>query len=260
MRPTLSTLAPTEVLLRAGFRFGPRGTQSSRTIMLRELTELFAVVPPDAGRDAYTDAVVEENALGKATLATRQTSRQRLAEMYGLDPRLALFRVLRRLWDADRTGRPLLAILCALARDPLLRATAAPVLVLDEGEPLIRPAFESVLRESVGARFNDASLANVASRAASSWTQSGHLGGRMRKVRRRIEATPGALSLALWLGEVEGLAGLSLLGSHWTAVLDLSGPAALPVALEARRQGLIRARAAGNIIEIDAQGLDIYRA
>jgi len=39
--PMISRLAPTAALEKAGFRFGARGTHSARTIMLRDLTELF---------------------------------------------------------------------------------------------------------------------------------------------------------------------------------------------------------------------------
>lgn len=255
-RPVFSPLTPTDALERAGFRFGDRGTHSARTIMLRDLTELFAAVPPDAAREEYGAAILEENALGKPTWVTRNVSRKYLTNLYGLDPGLPLFRVLRRLWEADPAGRPLLALLCALARDPLLRSTAAHVLSLGEGEELLRAPFSAMIRAAVGQRHNDSVLESVASRAGSSWTQSGHLEGRMRKVRRRVVATPGAAAMALWLGELEGLAGLSLLDSDWAAVLERTGPAMLSLALEARRHGLIHARAAGNVVEIDTRRLD----
>lgn len=241
---------------RAGFRFGPRGTHGSRTIMLRELIELLAALPPDATREDYSTAIVEENTLGKRTYATRLSSRQRLNEMYGLDPRLALFRVLRHLWRIDVPGRPLLAMLCALARDPLLRSTAHPVLALSPGEELIRSRFAADIRKSVGTRMNDAVLDKVARNAASSWAQAGHLEGRVRKLRCRIAPTPAAAAMALWLGKLEGRAGLSLLDSDWAAVLDAHGRALLPAALDAKRLGLIHARVAGNVVEIDTRMLD----
>ena len=254
--PMFSRLVPAAGVERAGFRFGARGTHSARTIMLRDLTELLAAVPSDAAREEYAAAIVEENVLGKPTWVTRNVSRKYLTNLYGLDPGLPLFRVLRRLWEADPAGRPLVALLCALARDPLLRSTAAHVLSLGEGEELLRAPFSTVIRGAVGRRHNDSVLESVASRAASSWTQSGHLEGRMRKVRRRVAPTPGAAAMALWLGELQGLAGLSLLDSDWAAVLDRAGPAMLPFALEARRYGLIHARAAGNVVEIDTRRLD----
>ena len=123
-------------------------------MMLRELSELFETVPADATADDYGTAIVEENALGKRTWATRRSSRQRLNEMYGLDPRLPLFRVLRRLWEADSGGRPLLALLCVLARDPLLRLTAGNMLSLVEGQDLPRVALATAIRAAVGSRFS----------------------------------------------------------------------------------------------------------
>ena len=256
MPPTFATLPRTPAMERAGFRFGPRGTQASRTIMLRELTELFAAAPPDATRNEYTAAIVDENVLGKRTYTTRQSSRQRLIEMYGLDPRLALFRVLRYLWCIDPPGRPLLAMLSALARDPMLRSTAPPVLALAPGEELVRSRFSGVIRDAVGSRLNDPVLDKVARNAASSWAQSGHLEGRVRKIRRRVDPTPGTAAMALWLGEMEGRAGLSLLDSDWVAVLDVRGGALLPLALDAKRLGLIQARAAGSVFEISTRLLD----
>ncbi len=108
----------------ASARAAPMGAAPSCSA---SLTELFAALPSDAAREDYGTPIVQENALGKRTDATRLSSRQCLNEMYGLDPRLALFRVLRHLWRIDPPGQPLLAMLCALARDPLLCSTTHPV-------------------------------------------------------------------------------------------------------------------------------------
>ena len=253
--------AESRALRRAGFRFGPRGTQSSRNIMLGELTDLFDALPSEAASEDYARAVLEENALGKPTHSARGIARQRLAELYGLDRRLAVFRVLRRLWDEDPLGRPLLAMLCALARDPLLRLTAPTVLGLAERKPLDRLAFANTLRDATGQRFNDAVLAKVMKNATSSWRLAGHLAGTMgRYVRRRVRPTPGTAAFALWLGRTEGAAGLSLLKSRWAAVLDVRGDAMLAWAEEAGRQGLIRVRAAGDVVEIRTEKLDDARS
>ena len=121
---------PPPAAKRAGFRFGARGSHSSRTIMLVELGELLTALPEDATHAAYSEAVVADNALGKTTVASRRHSHQHLRELYGCDPRLPIFRILRRLWLLDKPGRPLLALLAALARDPVLRATVPAVLPL----------------------------------------------------------------------------------------------------------------------------------
>lgn len=252
-------LAPSRALRRAGFRFGARGTQSSRNTMQGELSELLGALPSDAGREDYATAVVAENILGKPTLAARQSARQRLSELYGLDPSLAVFRTLRRLWDADPPGRALLAMLCALARDPLLRSTAPPVLALAEGETLDRAAFAAHLRDATGARFNDAVLAKVVKNATSSWRLSGHLAGSAGPlIRQAIRPTFGAAALALWLGQAEGLAGLPLLDCRWALALDARGGAMLEWAKEAGRRGMIHVRAAGDVVEIDTGKLDPY--
>lgn len=244
---------PTE---HAGFRFGNRGSHSSRTIMLAELGELLATVPPDAPAAAYTEAVLAENALGKPTAAARRHDRQHLRELYGCDPRLPIFRVLRHLWPADEPGRPLLALLTALARDPVLRATAPAVLSLPPGAELVRGPFLEAIRAGTEDRFNDAVLDKVARNAASSWSQSGHLEGRMRKLRRRVEPTPGALALAVWLGEREGAGGLSLLGTPWARTLDRAPGELRSLAAEAGRRGLLRIRSGGGVLEIRTNGLD----
>jgi hypothetical protein len=224
--------------------------------MLAELRDLLAAIPRSADRDAYAKAIVDENVLGKQTIATRRLTHQRLRELYGLDPRLPLFRVLRRLWEADEPGRPLLAMLCALARDPLLRATAPTVLTLPVGAELVRALFLDAIRDTVGGRLNDAVLDKVARNAASSWSQSGHLEGRVRKVRRRVVPTAGSAALAIWLGAFEGLAGRLLLESRWARVLDRTADELLYVALQAKQLGLLHARAGGGVVEIDASRLD----
>ncbi len=241
---------------RAGLRFGDRSVHTSRTVMLAELGELFAAVSPEAARADYAAAIIDENVLGKATIATRRWTNQRLGELYALDPRVPILRVLRRVWSVDIPGRPLLVMLCALARDPLLRSTAPAVLALPAGAELVRSRFLDEIRKVVGARLNESVLDKVARNAASSWAQAGHLRGRMRKIRMRVTPTPGSLALAFWLGAVEGLGGQALLDCDWTRVLDGAGQDLLPVAFEARQLGLIHARAGGGVVEIDTGRLD----
>jgi hypothetical protein len=125
---SLPGVAQAERLRVAGGRFVAKGTHSTRTMMLAELVELLRAVPRDSERTDYEVAVLEDNVLGKATASNRRLSLQRLTELYGIDPRVPVFLVLRRLWDLDAPGRPLIALLVALARDPLLRATADYVL------------------------------------------------------------------------------------------------------------------------------------
>lgn len=241
---------------RAGLRFGDRGTHTSRTMMLAELTALLDAQPPESTRADYLQAIVDDNILGKNTEATRKLTGQRLAELYGLDPSVPIFRALLRVWRIDESGRPVVALLCALARDPLLRSTAPTVLGLDEGEELVRSHLLDALRTLTGDRLNDSILDKVARNAGSSWSQSGHLEGRVRKIRQRVSATPGPLAFALWLGSLEELAGEQLLDTRWTSVFDQSPRALEPVVLRAKQLGLVNANIGGGTVEIDPGGLD----
>src|SRR5207245_1988278 len=135
-----------------GFRGGDRGTHTSRTIMFVELAALLKAVVPTAVRGDYAAAIVEGNCLGKPTASTRTLTYQRLSELYALEPAVPMFRVLRRLWDLDSEGRPLLALLAALARDPLLASTARCILSLPNGSELIRDEVKRSLREVVASR------------------------------------------------------------------------------------------------------------
>ena len=110
-----------------GFRIGAKGTHTSRTMMLEELTLVLEATPPSARRADYAAAIINGNCLSKPTASTRRLSNQRLGELYGLDPTVPLFRVLRGLWDLGAQGRPLLALLAAIARVPLLAATCPAI-------------------------------------------------------------------------------------------------------------------------------------
>lgn len=248
-----------DLAIRNGFRTGSRGTHTSRTLMLSELTAVLDVVPADADRDRYGAAIVEENCLAKSTVASRRLSNQRLGELYALDPGCPVFRVLRRLWDADPKGRPLIAMLAGLARDPLFLASAPPVLELAPGAELQRPGVRAALREAVGDRLNDAVLEKVQRNTASSWTQAGHLEGRTFKVRRRVEATPAAVAFALFLAHTAGFRGNELLVNGWIAALDASPTAARALALEAKRLGHLELRSAGDVLEVGFERLAAAR-
>lgn len=245
--------------IESGLRYGDKGTHTSRTIMSAELNKLFESLPAETGREQYASAIIEDNLLAKNTEATRRLSNQRLGELYGLDPELPLHRVHRRLWDADPKGRPLLALLCGLARDPLLRATTQPVLTLPVGGELSRTSMLTALRQAVGDRINEPVLDKVARNASSSWSQSGHLNGRVRKIRERAEPSFGPVAFAAWLGAAEGLAGQRLLDSTWTRPFDRSPEALLDLLLQAKQRGLLRATVGGGVFDIDTAPLDPVR-
>lgn len=249
------TNGPSSSAKRAGFRFGDKGTHSSRTLMLAELQALLAAMPGQADRDDYAAAIIDRNCLGKPTKSTRRHSNQRLGEIYSLDRRDAIFRVMRGLWGYT-SARAQLALLTALARDPLLMASAAPILALPIGGELQRSAVRDALRKAVGERMSTETLDKVVRNVSSSWAQTGHLQGRTFKHRQHVQAQPAAVAFALWLGEAAGFRGVDLLSSGWIAVLDCTPSLARGLALEAKRAGLIDLRAAGDVFEVGLGRLD----
>ncbi len=224
--------------------------------MLKDLILLLLATPLTASREDYSDAIVVDNCLGKGTAATRRLTNQRLGELYGLNPQLPLFRVLRRLWSIDPPGRPLLALQCAVARDPLLAATVEPVLVLAPGCDLQRDNIRASLRETVDERLSEATLGKVIRNVSSSWEQAGHLVGRTFKKRAAVRATPGSVAFGLYLGHLVGFRGAALFATGWIALLDCSPAGARELALEAKRIGLIDLRIAGQVIDLVLDRLD----
>lgn len=234
----------------AGFRWGDKGTHTSRTIMLDELKAVLACCPPAAKRENYLMAILNENCLGKRTAATRKLSSQRLSELYSLDPEVPLFKVMRRCWYADAEGQPLLAMLFALARDPLLRASAPPVLRMHPGEELARQQLTDAIDRAVRGRLNESTLDKVVRNTASSWTQSGHLKGRGRKIRQRVSPTAVTASFALLIGYLAGKRGAALFETFWASILDASPAELTELAVDARRMGFLDMSHAGGVTEV----------
>jgi hypothetical protein len=219
-------------------------------MMLQELGRLLHAAPRDSAASAYANAVVAENVLGKATESTRKKSLRHLRELYGLAPTLPLFRAFREFLALDAAAEPLLALLCAWTRDPLLRATTPPVFSAAAGEPVSSLALAEAVNDAFPDRYTLLNQRKIGRNAASTWTQAGHLRGLTKKIRAKVDARPAAVSFALWIGTAAGLAGEALLASPWCRLLDLTAVQARSRAGEAHRHGLLNLRAAGSVIEI----------
>ena len=240
------------VLTRLGLRLSSRcGVHTSRTVMLEELARLFDhVVDPSADRAAYVRAIEQENCLGKRSDRSRKLTREYLITLYGLDPNMSIFRVLRYFWQRDPEGRPLLAGVCAFARDALLRQSAPYILGLQAEEPFNRSALEAFLDEHNPGRFSKSTLTSVAGNLAASWTKVGLLRGSVNKYRATAHATPGATAYALFLGHLQGARGDALFTADPVRILDCPVDGLFALTEEASRRGWMVFNRVGKVAEV----------
>jgi hypothetical protein len=105
-------------------------------MMLSELG-LVLQADPHPGSDDVSSLVLSQNILQKRTGAGRRLSLRHLHELYGLGgipPPIS--RAMMALWVRTDEGRPVLAVLAALAREVLLRDSAEIVLAEPPGAPI----------------------------------------------------------------------------------------------------------------------------
>lgn len=238
-------------LARFGFSSERGGAHTARTMMLEELRALLSYVNrPDAPRTDYLHAIEAENCLGKRSGKTRALTFRHLVDLYSLDPSVILFRALLFFWLRDPDGQPLLAFFCAYARDSILRSSAPFILAATEGTLVSREVLEEYIEGLEPGRFSKATLKSTAQNINSTWTKSGHLSGRLRKIRSRTIATPGAVSYALLLGYLTGARGESLFHTEYVRLLDCSFERAISLAEDAARRGWIVFKKVGDVIEV----------
>jgi hypothetical protein len=229
----------------------PGGPSTSQTIMVSSLARLLALLPTDAPTDAYRAAIRDENVLGKQTAGAREWAFRQLRRFYALDPHSLLFRALRDLWPSDQAGQPLLALLCAMARDPVLRASAPMVLALEPGTKVGVDEFEAAIEQSFPGAYAPSTRRTTAQKLASSWNQSGHLRAeRATKVRIRATCRAADVAYALLLGHLQGVRGQALFETLWAKVLDQPTSHLFDLAATASQQAMLELRHAGGVTEV----------
>lgn len=251
VRPAVSMTEKNKQLSRFGFSFERGGAHTSRTMMLEELGTLLTYVDrPEADKSDYLQAIDDDNCLGKRSGKTRTLTYRHLVDLYSLDRTNVLFRALLYFWNRDIDGQPLLALLCSFARDSIFRSTASFILKFPEGVGVPRYSLEEFIDSQEPGRFSKATLKSTAQNINSTWTKSGHLYGRAKKVRSRANPTAGSISYALLLGYLTGVRGQALLQTEYTRLLDCTFDKAIELAEEASRKGWIVFKRVGNVIEV----------
>jgi hypothetical protein len=228
------------------------GATTSHTIVAPALEVLLTAVGTTADLAAYERAVVDDNLLGKETIGGRRRTLRYLRELYVLRGDSVLFRALGDLWNDDSTGRRLLAGLCALASDPVFRASAQAIFDTEPGNEVTSADLADAVMKSFPESYNESTLAKIGRNTSSSWEQTGHLEAvtRTRKVRRRAVCTPATTAFALFLGHLDGLAGSLLFDTVWARALDRPRAQLIDMATAASQRSLIDFRHSGGITEV----------
>ena len=238
-------------LTKFGFSFEKGGAHLARTMMLDELSILLSYVnDPTAKKDEYFHAINEENCLGKRSGRTRKITTRHLADLYALDPNITLFKSLLFFWKRDQKAHPILSLLCAYSRDAVLRLSFPFISKLAFGQVITRTDLEAFIETIDPNRFSPATLKSTAQNINSTWTQSGHLIGKVKKIRTKIEPTPGSVAYMLLLGFLNGVRGQNLFATEYAKLLDSSTSRLIDLAENASRKGWITFKRVENVIEV----------
>ena len=233
-------------------------THASRTLMFSELSHLLEFVPQGATFADYRDAVLSENILMKETQENRRKAYRHLKNLYEFDSSNVLFKSFRYFWDADPDARAQLAIIYAVFSDILLRSTAEFILSKEKGQVVSPAELSAIISTTFPERYSERSRESIGRNCASSWTQSGHLKGQVKKVRGKPTLTVGGTAFALLLGDMTGVRGEPLFSTMWAKLLDADRAELDEVTFYANKRGWLRYKHIGSVVEISFRDLFSY--
>ena len=149
------------------------GANTSHTIVVPALCEVLRLVPADSPASSYAHAILDENVLGKGADGARRRTYRYLKELYLLRPDSLLFRALRDLWPDESAAQPLLAGLCAAARDPAFRASSSAILESHPGDEVSSSDLSDAVADRFPESYGPSTLAKIGRNTASSGSKRG---------------------------------------------------------------------------------------
>lgn len=234
-----------------GFKHNLGGAHAARTMMLEELSILMeSCAPEQRGLPHFKHAIEDENRLNKRSAKSRALTFRHLTQLYGLDQAILVFRGLAFFWDRDELGRPLMALSASLARDSLLINALPYVHKLAPGAVVTRESMEHDLDTHHPDHFSPATRKSIVQNIRSTFTQSGHLAGKVNKVRQQAEPTPGSVAYALLLSFAEGARGPELFRAPYVLAQDIPTEQAAQLAEQAARRGWMHFKRVGDVMEV----------
>lgn len=234
-----------------GFNYDSAGAHTSRSLMTADLATVINYIQDRTAEfEVYSNAIIEENCLGKESLKNRTITARNLKQLYTLDARFPVWLALRFLYKKDPESLPLLALLCAFGRDELLRAYHPFLLSKEYGLIIPRSETEQFFDELYPGRFSPVMLKSLAQNINGSYTLTGHFVGRSKKIRNKPTATTASVVYAVYLSTLQGIRGLSLLNSDFIKILELNTGQAIDHLQIASQRGWVNLKYMGEVIEV----------
>ncbi|MCB1192725.1 MAG: hypothetical protein H7A23_06760 [Leptospiraceae bacterium] len=153
-------------------------------------------------------------------------------------------------WNCDTDGRRLLAFLLAYFRDFYVRISIPFILDIPYGEILSVEYLIEKLRYKTYENITEKTLQSLVRNLRSTFSQSGHLTGKVKKTRINPSLSSGAISFALLLGYLEGMRGELLFQSEYMKSIECSPERGYNFAYDASSRGWLDFKKAGNIVEV----------
>jgi hypothetical protein len=219
-------------------------------MMLDELESVMDALGSRANQENVHQAILEDNVLGKATRSGRMNSATKLIDLYSFNPELQLYFAFEVLWRDSSPSRPVLALLLALSRDTVLRASVETVIGVPVGSAITKDQLYKSLLSGFASKYAETTLQSTTRNIASSWRQSGHIKGKSPIVRTKAPADFHALAFAVIIGYLRGLRGQNLLASEWVRLLDFDSGELEAAISHAHIHGFITSRKIGDVLEL----------
>lgn len=218
--------------------------------MFNELSCILDATPIDCPINEIKRLVMDENILQKSTFSGRKMSFYRLKLLYSFDIHNPVFSGLRFFWNESPEERPLIALEAALERDHILRFSAQKILPLESDTLITKEEMQEHIQKEYKKDYTQKMIESITRNLLSSWVQSGHLSGKLKKIRRKAKAGPASLTFALYLGQLIGLQGTSLFDTVFVHALDATNTEIQAYLHAAMKKGWLIYRSAGGIIEL----------
>lgn len=235
-----------------GFNYDSAGAHTSRSLMSADLeTLLNYVTEKTATSEIFKKAIVEENCLSKESLKNSRITYSNLRHLYTLDANYPIWSALRFLYDKEPESLSLLAVLCAFGRDELLRAYPPFLFSKEYGVTIPRPETEEFFDNKYPGRFSPAMLKSLAQNINGSYTLTGHLKGRNKKIRSKPEVTTTSVIYAIYLGYLQDVRGISLLTTDFVKLLEINKYDVIEHLQIASQRGWVDLKHIGDVLEVN---------